>query len=180
MKVMKKILGIAILFAGVVLLPSLASAQGIGGGTLTVSATIVPTITLVLDSDLSGVTLTGTGTNAATLAFGNISAYASLSSNVGRTVNGVTNYTISTPFDVKVTQANSASLTYTLAAELNSVDTTNTWTIGGVTITGGAPANVTVTGAYGGDVSYSLVLTVPFNETAGVIGNIINFSATPN
>jgi hypothetical protein len=180
MKVMKKISVLIIIFAGMLILPTLASAQGTGGGSLAVTATIVPTITLVLDTDGAGVTLTGTGTNAASLGFGSVSAYAALSLNVGRTVNGVTNYTISTPFDVKVTQANSPSLTYTLAAELNAVDGTNTWTIGGVTITGSAPANVTATGVYGGDVAYSLVLTIPFGETAGLVSNTINFAATPN
>jgi hypothetical protein len=158
----------------------MASAQGTGSGTLTVTATVTATITLVLDSDIAGVTLTGTGTNAATLAFGNVSAYGALSSNVGRTVNGVTNFTISSPFDVKVTQSNGASATYTLTAELNALDAVNGWTVGGVTVTGTSPASITALGAYGGDVSYSLVLTIPFSESAGLISNTINFAATPN
>src|SRR5438045_7288246 len=99
---------------------SLALAQT-ATGTLTVSATVNGSINLVFNSDASGVALTGAGTNAATLAFGNVSAYGAVNAGVTRTT-AATSFTVSSPFDVLVTKSNSASANYTLKAQLNAAD----------------------------------------------------------
>jgi hypothetical protein len=178
---MKKIIALGSLLAVMFMLPNLASAQATSSGTLEVTATIDSSISMVFDKDASGVALTDGGSAAAVLAFGHVSAYNSVSSDVTRTVDGVTDYVISTPFDVKVTQANGSSANFTLTGQLNAVDTANTWEIGIVPVTSASPASITATGAYGSDVSYTLALTIPFSEIgATVIDNTINFEATAN
>ena len=77
----------------------------------------------------AGVALTGAGTNAATMALGAISAYNTISTpGVTRTLSAA-DFTVSSPFGVKVIKANTSSANYTLAAALGSADTTNTWRI---------------------------------------------------
>lgn len=172
------------LLAGMAMLPSVASAQAgnTSSGTLTVQATVQSSISMVFDSDGTGVALSsGAGTATATLSFGNVSAYGTLSSNVARSVNGTTDYTISTPFDVKVTEANSSSASYGLTAELASADSTNTWAIGSNTLSNTAAATIGSTVSYGSDAPYTLHLTIPFSTTSGTaISQAINFTATSN
>jgi hypothetical protein len=135
---------------------------------------------MVFDSDSSGVALTGTGTSSATLAFGTVQAYGgTVATGETRTVNGTTDYTYSSPFDVLVTKANSASTSYTLDASLNASDATNTWAIDSTTLTT-TPQAVTTTGSYGSDEAHTLSLTIPFSETTSSISNTINFTATAN
>ena len=70
-----------VILALAMLLPMAAMAQT---GTLAVTATVASSINFVFNTGTNGVTLGGDGTNAATLAFGNVSAYGSLATNVGR------------------------------------------------------------------------------------------------
>lgn len=167
-----------LILAAVLAMSTLSAAQT-ASGTLAVSATISSSISLVFNSDASGVALTGAGTNAASLNFGTISAYGTLSPNVGRTV-GATSFTVTTPFDVHVEKSNTSSANYTLKAQLASADAVNTWAVGGTTVTSASQATLTSTGAYGSDVAYTLGLTVPFSNTAASIGNTINFVASAN
>jgi hypothetical protein len=159
-----------------------ASAAATATGTLGVTATVAASIKLVFNTDASGVTLGGTGTNAATLAFGTVSAYGAIANpNITRTVIAGTSFTVSSPFDVNVVKANSSSANYTLTAQLASADATDTWVVGGVTVTNASAASITATGAYTTNVPFVLALTVP-NSVADttVIGNTINFTATAN
>ncbi|MGA2989353.1 MAG: hypothetical protein ABSD88_02675 [Candidatus Korobacteraceae bacterium] len=156
-----------------------ASAQT-ASGTLTVTATVTGSINLLFNSDASGVTLSGTGTNAATLAFGTVSAYGALGAHVGRSVGG-SNFTVSSPFDVQVSKVNSTSATYTLTAQLQNADGTNTWQIGSNTITSASAVTIATTGAYATNVPYTLSLTIPFATSSGTnISNVLNFTATAN
>lgn len=158
-----------------------ASAQVTSTGTLTVSATVGGSINLVFNSDVAGVALTGSGTNAATLAFGSVSAYGAIGGNITRSVVAGTSFTVSTPVDFNVSKANSTSANYTLKAQLGAADATNTWQVGGVTVTNGSQATVTGTGTYGSDVSEAVALTIPFTEASGTnISNTLNFTATAN
>ena len=159
-------------------LPMLSAAQT-ASGTLTVNATVQSSISMVFNSDAAGVALGSAGTNAATLNFGTISAYGALSAGVGRVV-GATTFTVSSPFDVQVDKSNSASANYTLTAQLNAADATNTWAVGGNTITNGSATTLTSTGAYGSSAAYTLALTVPLASSAGAISNVVNFVATAN
>ena len=115
-----------------------------------------------------------------TAAFGTMSAYGgSVPGGVTRTVNGTTNWKISTPFDVVIQVANQTSSNYTLTAQLQSSDSTNTWQIGTTTVTSASAATLTSTGSYG-NTAYTFNLTIPFTESAGTISNTINFVATAN
>src|SRR5688572_9217501 len=91
------------------MLPALAAAKDTSTGTLTGTATVESSIGLTLENDGAGVPLARAGTNAATMSLGAISAYNAFSTpGVSRTV-GATNFTVSSPFGVRVVKANSAS-----------------------------------------------------------------------
>jgi len=175
---MKKAILIA---AAMMMISSFAAAQTTASGTLSVTATVNGSISLVFDSDAAGVALSGSGTNAATLAFGTVQAFGgTLTTGVTRTT-AANSFTVSSPFDVNVAKANLTSANYTLKAQLNAADTTNTWQVGGVTVTSGAAATITGTGTYNADNQISLALTIPFTTASGTsISNSINFTATAN
>ncbi|MGH9565944.1 MAG: hypothetical protein ACRD4I_08180, partial [Candidatus Angelobacter sp.] len=177
---MKKL---TMLFAAAVLtiaMSSVASAQATANGTLAVTATVNGSITLVFNSDASGVPLTGANTNTAALAFGNVSAFGTSPAGV-TTTTGASNFTVSTPVDVLVNKFNSASANYTLKAQLASADAANAWSVAGTTVTSAAQATITATGAYGANAPETIAITVPFTTTSGTnISNTINFQATAN
>jgi hypothetical protein len=160
-----------------------AQAGNTANGTLTVTATVNSSINLVFNSDVAGVALSsGAGTNAATLAFGNVSAFGALGSpNITRSVVAGTSFTVSTPVDVLVSKANSTSANYTLKAQLGVADPTNTWAVAGNTITSAAATTITATGTYGSNAPNAIAITVPFTTASGTaISNTINFTATSN
>src|SRR5882724_4214417 len=104
-------------------------------GTLTVTATVNSSINLVFTSDAAGVALTGSGTNAATLAFGNVQAFGgALTTGVVRST-AANNFTVTSAMDVTVTKANSASANYTLKAQLGAADAVNTWQVSATAVT---------------------------------------------
>jgi hypothetical protein len=173
------VLRIGAFFGCLMALPQLATATS-ATGTVAVTATIVSSMSLTFSTDASGITLGGSGTSAATIAFGSVQAFGgSVPSGVTRTVNGSTNWKLSTPFDVAVLIANQTSANYTLTAQLQSSDAVNTWQLNSTTITSASAATLTSTGTYGTTV-YTLNLTIPFSEAAGAISNTINFVATAN
>ena len=156
-----------------------ARAQATSAGTLTVTATIEGSISLTFETDASGVSLTGAGTSTATLAYGTVSAYATIATaNVTRTL-GASDFTVSTPFGLKVVKANSSSSNYTLQAALGSADATNTWTIDSTAL---STSNQTLGSSYsyGSAVSHTMKLTVPFSAAAGAVSKSVNFTATSN
>jgi hypothetical protein len=149
-------------------------------GTVGVTANIVGSMNMVFSTDASGITLGGSGTSTATIAFGSVQAFGgTVPTGVTRTVNALTDWKLSTPFDVLVEVANQTSTNYTLTAQLQSSDSTNTWQLGSTTITSASAATLTSTGTYGTTV-YTLNLTIPFTEAAGAISNTLNFVATAN
>jgi len=177
---MKKVLILAIAAAIVMLMPSFVSAQT-ASGTLTVTATVQGSIGLVFNSDAAGVALTGSGTNAATLAFGNVSAFGALSAGVTRPSVTATNFTVSSVVDVQVTKTNSASANYTLKAQLGAADAVNTWAVGGVAVTSAAQSTLTATGTYAANSNFPVAITIPFTTASGTaISNTINYTATAN
>lgn len=176
---MKKLTLIA-LAAAIMMIPSLASAQT-ATGTLTVTATVTGSINLVFNSDAAGVPLAaGAGTNAATLAFGNVSAFGAVAAGVVRTTTATT-FTVSSAVDVNVTKTNSASANYTLNAQLGAADAVDTWQVGGITVTNAAAATITAAGTYATNSNFPVAITVPFTTASGtVISNTINYTATAN
>jgi hypothetical protein len=177
---MKKLTILTFAAAMMILMSSFASAQT-ATGTLTVTATVNSSINLVFNNDAAGVPLSaGAGTNTATLAFGNVSAFGAIAANITRTTTATT-FTVSTPVDVLVTKANSASANYTLKAQLGAADAVNTWQVGGVTVTSAAQATITATGTYAANVPEAIALTIPFTTAnATAISNTINFTGTAN
>ncbi|MBZ5505938.1 MAG: hypothetical protein LAO78_10670 [Acidobacteriia bacterium] len=135
---MRKVVLLTI-FAALMMISSAAVAQTTANGTLTVTATVNGSIQLVFNSDAAGVALTGSGTNAATLAFGNVSAFGAVGAGVVRTTTA-TNFTVSSAVDVQVSKTNSASANYTLTAQLGAADAVNAWTVGGTPVTNASAA----------------------------------------
>jgi hypothetical protein len=152
-----------------------------GSGTLGVNATVQGSINLTFLTDASGMAVTGTSTSTASLPLGTVSMYGgTVPANVTKTVNGAAiSFNLSTPFDIRVDLANSASTTFTLSAMLSAADTINVWTLGPTNISSGASFAVTSAGIYATAVPYTLKLTVPA-AAAGVISNSISFTAIAN
>ncbi len=160
-------------------LPSVASAQDVAPGTLTVNATVASSIGLTFEDDAAGVALTGAGTSAATMALGTISAFGTIATPGVTRTRTASDFTVSSPFGVKVVRANSSSASYTLAVALDSADTTNTWRINATTLTT-SNQNLGTSYTYGTTVSHSMQLTVPFTASTGGISKVLNFTATAN
>jgi hypothetical protein len=160
--------------------PSLAAAQlNSDSGTLTVTATVESSIGLTFENDAAGVALTGAGTNAATMALGSVSAYGPIATpGVTRSVSA-TDFTVSSPFGVKVIKANTSSANYTLAAALGSADSTNSWRINSVALTTSSQ-DLGTTYSYGSSVAHTMYLTVPFTASTGAVSKVLNFTATAN
>jgi hypothetical protein len=156
-------------------------------GTLGVTATVEPCISLTFVSHSGALALSsGSGTAAATLGFGNISAYGyTPPTGITQALVGsgasATAFTVTTSFDVLVMEANSTSANYSLTAALNSADTANTWTLNSVALTTSAQ-QVVATGTYDTTTNLPFVLQVPFTETGSglSISNTVNFVATAN
>jgi hypothetical protein len=165
--------------AGLLTVPTFVAAQDTAVGTLTVTATVESSIGLTFENDGAGVALAGAGTNAATMALGTISAYETISTpGVTRTL-AAADFTVSSPFGVKVVKANTNSANYTLAAALGSADATNTWKINAVTLTT-SNQNLGAAYTYGSTVPHTMYLTVPFSASTGAISKVLNFTATAN
>jgi hypothetical protein len=165
--------------ASLLVLPSIAAAQDTASGTLTVTATVESSIGLTFENDMAGVAMAGAGTNAATMALGSISAYNAISTpGVTRTISAA-DFTVSSPFAVRVVKANTSSASYTLAAALGSADSTNTWRINTTTLTT-SNQNLGATYSYGTPVAHTMSLTVPFTASTGGISRVLNFTATAN
>ena len=149
-------------------------------GTVAVTATTVASVSLVFETDEVGIALGGNDTGTATIAFGTVQAFGgTLAGGVTRTVNGITDWSLSTPFDVVVQVANDTdSDNYTLTAALQTADLVNTWQLGAIGLTT-APVALTTVGAFG-ITPYTFKLTIPFSEAAGSISNTMNFVATAN
>ena len=175
---MKKVILLTVC-AALMMISSAAVAQTTASGTLTVTATVNGSIQLVFNSDPAGVPLNVNGTNTATLAFGNVSAFGALAANIVRSV-AANSFTVSSAVDVQVNKTNSASANYTLTAKLNAADATNTWTVGG------SPSintvqTITTTGAYASNLNFPVAITIPFTTASGtLISNSITYTATAN
>ena len=176
----KHLLRAAMVAASLVTIPSFAAAQDTATGTLTVTATVESSIALTFENDAAGVALTGAGTNAATMALGAISAYNTVSTpGVTRTVSA-TDFTVSSPFAVKVVKANSPSAQLHagggagiggrhehLAHQRDGVDDVESEPRLERTATDRA-------------VAHTMYLTVPFSASTGAISKVLNFTATAN
>lgn len=147
-------------------------------GTLTVTGTVESSISLTVES--AGGTTSGTGTDAATSALGNVSKYGSAPT--GFTLaRGASDWTLSSTVGVKVDKANLPSTDYTLTAQLGSAPASGiAWKLNGSTLSDSAASTLTSTGTYGSTGSYSWDIVVADSANAAAIDNAINFTATSN
>jgi len=180
---MKKLVFLTITIALMMLMSSVAFGQAgnTSAGTLTVTATVNSSINLVFQKDAAGAAIGGAGTNAATLAFGPVSAFGGVvPAGVTKTV-AAASFTLSTPVDVVVSKANSASANFRLTAQLTAAPASGeTFTVNAVGVTNAAAATINATAAYGTTVA-TVALTVPFAvPNATVLTDVINFTATSN
>lgn len=178
----RKLVLMAILLSSVAALAQNPTATG------TINATLVHKngIALVFDTDPGGVALGNSGTSAATLNFGTVSAFGVLSAGVTRPTVTAANYTVRTLFDVLVILGGN-SPNYTLSAQLAAAAPTGfTYAVDAVTLTTGAQ-NIQTNGTYNTDVQHSLNLTIS-TAAPGAGGpavgtpltTTINFTATSN
>lgn len=155
----------------------------------TINATLVNKngIALVFDSDPGGVALGASGSSAASVNFGVVSAFGALSAGVTRPSVTAGNYTVRTIFDVNVIEGGLASANYTLTANLAAVAPTGfSYQIDAVTLTTAAQT-VTTTGAYNADTAHNLSLVISSAApgaggpaVGSPITSTINFTATAN
>lgn len=155
----------------------------------TINATLINKdgIALVFDTDPGGVSLGNTGSSAASLNFGTISAFGPLSPGVTRPTVLPASYTVKTLFDVQVIEGGLITPSYTLSAQLAAAAPTGfTYAVDAVTLTT-AFQNIQTNGTYNTDVQHSLNLTVS-TAAPGAGGpavgtpltTTINFRATSN
>lgn len=177
---MKKLFISALTGMAILLSASNLCAQS-SSGTLNVNCTVDPSISITFVSDGGGVTLTGSGSNNATLAFGHVAAFGyTPPSTITQTVNGSTSFSVATPFDVLVTEANTTSSGYTLLAQLQTLDSTNNWYVDTLPVLSTGQTTITSTGSYNGTAMHNLKITIPFSNTTGSVSNVISFQANAN
>jgi len=173
--------------AALVLSSTALFAQTTASGVINATINNKNGITLVFNSDPAGVVLGNSGTSAASVNFGNISAFGPLSGGVTRPSVTAANFTVQTIFDVNVIQGGLASVSYTLTANLAAAAPTGfTYKVDAVTLTTAAQT-IQANGTYGTDVAHNLglvVLTAAPGAGGPAVGSpitaTINFTATAN
>ena len=155
----------------------------------TINATLINSSGLAIsfDSASGGVPLGASGSSAVTLNFGTIAAYGTVPAGVTRTGPSGGSFTVSTPFNVKVTMGGLTSANYTLTAQLASAAPTGlTYKVDSVTLSTGSQT-VQSTGTYGSDVVHTLYLQALTASASGggptvgtALTDTINFTATAN
>jgi hypothetical protein len=174
---------VMLLFTGVSLFAQNPTATG------TINATLNNRngIALVFDTDPAGATLGATGTSAATVSFGNISAFGPLSAGITRPTVTAASFTVRTVFDVKVTQGGLNSNSYRLLASLAAVAPTGlSYRIDAITLNANQQT-IQNNAAYGNDISHNLDLVVSTAAPGAggpavgtTLNTTINFTATAN
>jgi hypothetical protein len=148
---------------------------------LSVDSASAASLTLTFNSAAGGIALGGSGTANSTISFGSVHAYGgAVPAGVTKSL-GATNWTLSTPIDVKVTKAGlGTSVNYTMTAQLQGSGLIYTWKLGPATLTSAFPAMVTAAGVYGTNTAYTFSLTIPFSAAAGAVNNTLDILVTAN
>lgn len=144
-------------------------------------------LTLSISTDASGVILGGSGTGTATMSFGTVQAYGgSLASGATKTM-GSTSFTISSPFDVKVTcTLLDLSLclpiltpSYSVMVDLQASDVSDVWQISSLTL-GTVLTTLTNSGIYGLLTPWTISVNVPFSRASGTLSDTVNLVVIAN
>lgn len=144
-------------------------------------------IALVFDTDPAGATLGATGTSAATVNFGNISAFGTLSAGITRPTVTAASFTVRTVFDVKVTQGGLNSNSYRLQASLAAVAPAGvSYKVDTVTLNTNQQT-IQNNATYGNDIAHNLDMVVSTAAPGAggpavgtTLTTTINFTATAN
>lgn len=155
---------IAIACFWVLLHPGLASAQ---------------TLEVSLHQDPAGITMSGSGTGAASIDFGVISRFGLAPSGVDLTTSTAA-WTLSTYFGVRATLTSGTSSSYRLQGQLQSADADRTWKINGQTLSSGIPVDVMQNGSYDTVLRQTLSITIPDSSAPGAMGNVIELTVIAN
>jgi hypothetical protein len=186
---MMKVLRISTVFIITTLLCGVAAqAQVTSSGTVNVTLINRGGIAILFHGDPSGVNLVGDGSSAATLNFGLVSRYGSLSAGVTRPATTATSFTVRSFFDIFVSKgALPDSNDYTLTANLAAPAPTGfAYRIGAFPLTT-TSQTIATTGAYNADVAQTLDLVISTLApgaggpvTGTPVSTTINFTATAN
>ena len=149
---------------GLLLVPALGSAQ---------------TLEVSLHQDPAGISMSGSGTGAATMSFGTISRFGLPPSGVTITTSPSA-WTVSTYFGVRATLTSGTSSSYRLQGQLQSADADRTWAINGQTLSSGVPVDVMLNGAYDSELRQTLTIMIPDSSPPGSLGNVIELTVIPN
>jgi hypothetical protein len=177
----------AVALIGLLLTASCVLAQTTAQGTINATLDHKNGIALIFNTNAAGVSLGNSGTSAASVNFGTISAFGTLAAGVSRTAVTATNFTVRTIFNVQVIQGGTNSPNFTLRANLAAAAPTGfTYLVDGVSLTTTAQTLQT-NGAYATDIPHNLDLQV-LRAAPGAGGpavgtpvtETINFSATAN
>lgn len=168
----KKLLPLFVIFVA-----ASAGAQTTSSGTVNGTLINKSGIAITFFSDASGLSLTGSGTSAATAAFGNISAFGTLAAGVTRPAVTSTSYTVRTPFDVQVISGGITSASYNLFASLATAAPTGiSYRIDSVTLTTLAQL-IQNNAAYSTSISHNLdliVATAPPSAGGPAVGTVVS------
>ncbi len=147
---------------------------------LTGAATRAQTLTITFTASAGAIAIGGAGTSSISVNFGNVQAFGgSAPSGVTKSISA-TGWTLDTSFDVLVTKTGLSSSSYTLKAQLQSADFTDTWKLAGVRLSSASSASLNLLGSYGAKTPYAFALTIPFDASAATISNTVNFLAVAN
>jgi hypothetical protein len=145
------------------------------------SASAQVTLVMQINSDPSGIALSGSGTSSTSMLFGTVRAFGgTVPSGVTKIV-GASTWSLNTLLDVRITKGilDTLSTSYTLTAKLLAADALNVWRFNSVVLST-ASGTITSTGVYSSNPAYSFSLTIPFSEAAGAISNTVQLTATAN
>lgn len=167
---------------------SLEAQEPAAQGSLAVTATVQSSISLVFENNPSVGSagfcpLTNAGTNNVGLDLGTASFPTKRDSLpcVSYSRIGRATYQVSSAFDVVVSEANTTSPSYQLAAQISTAPPANVvWLVNGTPLTSTGFTNLDASESYGAPVTKTLAVQVKNNVRAQILTETITFEATAN
>jgi hypothetical protein len=139
---------------------------------------LAQSLTLTFQTVGGGLSLSGSGTDTASMNFGTVSAYAPLGAGITRS-NGATDYTIGSDFGLMVVKnGRGGGPNYLVRARLTGSNPL-TWSINGVAMTT-TLTTVANNQPYGSTVPYALEFVVPVASAAGAASATFEVQAIAN